>query len=240
MRHNLLSIITLCAIYSLGSFWAETLFAQEIVPITLPAPVASTPPGVEASTQDPPATSAAAIPVTTLNVTTSPDGSTIHTFGAGTPAEWTVTISPGISSAPVRRSSPAMLPPSPSPSTNPVGSAPTAASTETTCPDGDCQPALASSDTLQGVVRAQYYTEVYNQIPFSRAEYDANPSYRHDAAIELLLGQIRPVTRQTTNVNVTTGGFDPWTNYYRGFWGAPFGYQPFGYYAPRYRTYVRW
>jgi hypothetical protein len=36
------------------------------------------------------------------------------------------------------------------------------------------------------------YTTIYNSIPFSRSEYDANPSYRHDATMELLLGQLRP------------------------------------------------
>lgn len=43
------------------------------------------------------------------------------------------------------------------------------------------------------------YEEAYNSIPFSRAEYEANPSYRHDAAMELMLGAPRPTTiiRQT-------------------------------------------
>jgi len=43
------------------------------------------------------------------------------------------------------------------------------------------------------------YAQALAQIPFSRAEYEANPSYRHDAAMELLFGQMRPTTivRQT-------------------------------------------
>ena len=60
------------------------------------------------------------------------------------------------------------------------------------------------------------YTEVYNSIPFRRSEYLVNPSYRHDATIELMLGQIRPTT--ITNVMVTqatcctpqTAMFSPW------------------------------
>lgn len=44
-------------------------------------------------------------------------------------------------------------------------------------------------------VRMPRYVDVYNSIPFSRSAWSANPSYRHDATIELLLGQIRPVTR---------------------------------------------
>jgi hypothetical protein len=44
------------------------------------------------------------------------------------------------------------------------------------------------------------YAEAYAQIPFSRSEYEANPSYRHDAALELMMGTMRPtyINRQTT------------------------------------------
>ncbi|MBI5758631.1 MAG: hypothetical protein HZA46_08945 [Planctomycetales bacterium] len=38
------------------------------------------------------------------------------------------------------------------------------------------------------------YQEAYDSIPFSRAEYDANPAYRHDAAMELVFGMQRPTT----------------------------------------------
>lgn len=38
------------------------------------------------------------------------------------------------------------------------------------------------------------YLAAYNAIPFSRAEYEANPSYRHDSAMELLFGTMRPTT----------------------------------------------
>lgn len=40
----------------------------------------------------------------------------------------------------------------------------------------------------------QSYGDVYRSIPFSRAEYNANPSYRHEAAMEMLFGQLRPTT----------------------------------------------
>lgn len=54
---------------------------------------------------------------------------------------------------------------------------------------------------------AARYRAIYDAIPFSRAEYDANPSYRHDATMEILFGQMRPTIIQrgpapTTNVNV--------------------------------------
>jgi hypothetical protein len=35
------------------------------------------------------------------------------------------------------------------------------------------------------------YQQIYNSIPFNRAEYDANPSYRHDTAVEMMFGQMR-------------------------------------------------
>jgi hypothetical protein len=43
------------------------------------------------------------------------------------------------------------------------------------------------------------YAQAYAQIPFSRSEYEANPGYRHDAALELMFGVLRPMTimRQT-------------------------------------------
>lgn len=43
------------------------------------------------------------------------------------------------------------------------------------------------------------YAQALASIPFSRAEYEANPSYRHDSAMELMFGQMRPTTlvRQT-------------------------------------------
>jgi hypothetical protein len=38
------------------------------------------------------------------------------------------------------------------------------------------------------------YDAAYRSIPYRRAEYLANPGYRHDAAMELLFGQMRPTT----------------------------------------------
>lgn len=38
------------------------------------------------------------------------------------------------------------------------------------------------------------YEQAYNSIPFSRAEYEANPGYRHEAAMELMFGVLRPTT----------------------------------------------
>ena len=41
-------------------------------------------------------------------------------------------------------------------------------------------------------VDAASYAAVYRSIPFLRSEYLANPSYRHEATMEILFGQLRP------------------------------------------------
>jgi hypothetical protein len=41
---------------------------------------------------------------------------------------------------------------------------------------------------------ASLYESIYNSIPFSRAEYVANPGYRHQAAMSIILGQPYAVT----------------------------------------------
>jgi hypothetical protein len=38
------------------------------------------------------------------------------------------------------------------------------------------------------------YAEAYGAVPFNRAEYEANPGYRHQAAVELMFGVLRPTT----------------------------------------------
>ena len=38
------------------------------------------------------------------------------------------------------------------------------------------------------------YADALAEIGFSRAEYEANPAYRHEAAMELMTGQLRPTT----------------------------------------------
>ncbi len=94
--------------------------------------------------------------------------------------------------------------------------------------------------------RVELYREIYNTIPFSRAEYDANPSYRHEATMELLLGQLRTSHHQrtTTNININGGGglygggyYGPWLPVYNRFHGG-------AYWAPGYRSpaggYFRW
>jgi hypothetical protein len=38
------------------------------------------------------------------------------------------------------------------------------------------------------------YGEAYRSVRFSRAEYHANPAYRHEAAMEIMFGKLRPTT----------------------------------------------
>ncbi len=65
---------------------------------------------------------------------------------------------------------------------------------------GPC-PVLSS----EGMARVNSYRAIYDSIPFSRAEYEANPSYRHDATMEFLFGQMRPTViqrQQRTQVDI--------------------------------------
>ena len=64
------------------------------------------------------------------------------------------------------------------------------------------------------------YRDIYFSIPFIRAEYDANPSYRHDATMEFMFNQMRPtvIQRGTTNVNHYDRGY--------GYDGYGFGWDP--------------
>lgn len=67
-------------------------------------------------------------------------------------------------------------------------------------------PAPSAAAPRDPVLLAQQYREIYNAIPFLRSEYDANPAYRHDAAMEMLFGQMRPtvVHRGTVDVKLNT------------------------------------
>jgi hypothetical protein len=55
------------------------------------------------------------------------------------------------------------------------------------------------------------YAQAYAQIPFSRSEYEANPGYRHDAALELMFGVMRPMT----TVRTTTPYFSRYPDLFR-------------------------
>ncbi|MBA3312686.1 MAG: hypothetical protein M3552_05475 [Planctomycetota bacterium] len=48
-----------------------------------------------------------------------------------------------------------------------------------------------AAETTAKVDPASYWT-IYRSIPFLRTQYEANPSYRHDATMELMTGRARP------------------------------------------------
>lgn len=54
-------------------------------------------------------------------------------------------------------------------------------------------PRAGEQSPISNLRDARTYREIYESIPFSRAEYDANPAYRHQATMELMLGQLHPI-----------------------------------------------
>jgi len=119
---------------------------------------------------------------------------------------WTVSIKPATRTA---KAEPRALPvPSPMDVTPAVA---LVQATEPAAPPAELPPIPPMQDPAAGVrsahgvtvspdVRSSVellglrYAEAYRSIPFNRAEYDANPSYRHEAAMELVFGQMRPTT----------------------------------------------
>jgi hypothetical protein len=81
------------------------------------------------------------------------------------------------------------------------------------------------------------YAQVYRSIPFSRAEYDANPSYRHETTMSLLfnqLPQMQIIKQQGPPIVREYGYITP----YRYDWG--YGAMNYNFFYPRpsvYRNY---
>jgi len=66
------------------------------------------------------------------------------------------------------------------------------------------------------------YRRIYDSIPFNRAEYNVNPSYRHDSTMEILTGNARHqtiVTHETRPIRNPWPSVTPYryNNLYRGF-----------------------
>ena len=53
-------------------------------------------------------------------------------------------------------------------------------------------PGYSSQSTPR--INGKTYREAYAAVPYSYTEYLANPAYRHEAAMEILFGQMRPMT----------------------------------------------
>lgn len=83
------------------------------------------------------------------------------------------------------------------------------------------------------------YPLAYAAVPFSRTEYEANPAYRQETAMELMFGTMRPMTVNKMNIPYYSRypdfyrfPYSRFPNYYRvdatGLGGGG-GYGPFGY-----------
>lgn len=70
-------------------------------------------------------------------------------------------------------------------------------------------------ENCDAVSKAAQYQRVYDSIPFNRAEFNRNPTYRHDAAMEILTGNARHQTivrhdvSQPVSVVPTQPAFQP-------------------------------
>lgn len=87
---------------------------------------------------------------------------------------------------------PAPAPAVDSPLTAPETSVP--AGTVTHFPDENWTVTILPRNAPGVTVRGLKYEEVYASIPYRQAEYLANPGYRHEAAMEVMFGQLRPKT----------------------------------------------
>lgn len=89
-------------------------------------------------------------------------------------------------SAPAKSETPAELPKSNGPALTPAAGP---------NPATHIDPAPRSVDLVPNVMpRTMSYEEAYAAVPFSRTEYEANPTYRHQAALELMFHTLRPTT----------------------------------------------
>jgi|GEM_PF-4600573 len=96
---------------------------------------------------------------------------------------------PQLRTIPAQPPQPQPAPPASQAIPQPAASAVSSAAS-TTISDEDWQITFLPAQT--GTPNPKSYESVYQSIPFRRAEYLANPSYRHDATMEFMFGQMRP------------------------------------------------
>lgn len=95
------------------------------------------------------------------------------------------------------RAAPAAAAVAPAPAEQPLPLSPTVVvppATVTTFPEEGWSVTIAPHALREVRVNGLRYEDVYASIPYRRAEYLANPGYRHEAALELMFGQMRPKT----------------------------------------------
>lgn len=104
-------------------------------------------------------------------------------------------------------------------------------------PIADCMPIIQPRQ-----IDVATYRATYDAIPFSRTEYDANPSYRHDTAMEIMFGKMRPTTihRYQHNTRPATQASPWWANaqpYWRNYGNSRIRLGVF--YRSRYPSFLR-
>jgi hypothetical protein len=108
------------------------------------------------------------------------------------------TVTPAVYQQPAAEIAPApeSVEPAPAPeSPKPAGPALPPGADPVAAPASNADPAMRSVDLVPGVMpRTMTYDEAYAAVPFSRTEYEANPTYRHQAALELMFHTLRPTT----------------------------------------------
>ncbi len=94
-------------------------------------------------------------------------------------SDWKIKITPRIVAKldTAQEGADVVLPPVPKPTAKEVTMPEIYPADRSPLPDKDCCPQLTT------------YKQIYDSIPFSRAEYVANPSYRHETTLSLMLGE---------------------------------------------------
>ncbi len=115
-------------------------------------------------------------------------------------------------------------------------------------PDEDWTVTIVPNEKTDVEIHGRSYNDVYRSIPYRRTEYLANPSYRHDATMELLFGKLRPTTivRQYTPKVVKTPKYTVYKPYLASqrelYWSSGTYLGPFGWryrWGPSYPVYPR-
>jgi len=125
---------------------------------------------------------------------------------------WTISINPKATTRSVRSS--VGVPPAPAPE---IALAPVelAQAERPVPPPDDTGIEINPARTREVSVGGRSYRDIYRSVPYSYTEYLANPGYRHDAAMEILFGQMRPTTihRHTNPERVHNVEYTPYRPY---------------------------
>lgn len=103
-------------------------------------------------------------------------------------------------------------------------------------PCTDCGPPLLIPKARPELIKEQpvvpqaiNYRDIYFAIPFNRAEYNANPSYRHEATMEILFNQLRPTVIQRSTSNTYQYNYGGGGGYGYPYGNLTYPFYPYGY-----------